>query len=303
MGITLAIMAAGIGSRFAEGCKQLTPVGPSGEFIMEYSIYDAIDAGFDHIVFIIREALAGDFKDHFGTKLDGKCKIDYAYQDINKLPGGFIRPEERTKPWGTGQAVLAAAPYVDGPFVVINADDFYGKDAFTKLYNFLKEQETACDKDASGREEYCMAGFVLGNTLSEHGSVTRGLCNMTDGYLSELEETRNIAKVPGGAESNGRFIDANMLVSMNMWGLTPDFMKGLEEGFVEFLQNRKEDDYTSEYLLPVYIGDQLKKNGCKVRVLKTDGQWFGLTYAEDREKVKIALLKLKEEGVYPDPLF
>lgn len=297
MSITLAIMAAGIGARFKEGCKQLTPVGPSGEFIMEYSIYDALEAGFDHVVFIIREALAEDFKNHFGTRLDGKCKVDYAYQNIEELPGDFVKPAERTKPWGTGQAVLAAAPYIDGPFVVINADDYYGKEAFKNLYDFLSAQK---DADA---EEYAMAGFVLGNTLSEHGAVTRGLCHMEDGFLSEIKETKGIMKSASGAEVDGQSIDSDMLVSMNMWGLTPGFMKGLADGFVEFLQNGGVDDLNSEYLLPIFIGDQLKKENCKVRVLKTDGQWFGLTYSDDTPKVKAALLKLKEAGAYPDPLF
>lgn len=304
MDISLGIMAAGIGSRFKDGCKQLTPVGPSGEVIMEYSIYDALEAGFNHIIFIIRESLKEDFETQLGSKLEGKCKVDYAFQDMDDLPEGFTRPADRTKPWGTGHAVLAAKKFVDGPFAVINADDYYGKEAFVKVHDYLVQQ---AEKKAAGEDvstEYCMPGFVLGNTLSDHGTVTRGVCKM-DGqnYLSEIEETHNIRKTEDAAEADGRVLDVNSLVSMNMWGLTPEFMQELEDRFITFLKAVPEGNITSEYLLPTIIGDMLQEDAAKVKVLPTDDHWFGLTYSEDTPLVKAALKEMADKGVYRDPLF
>lgn len=304
MDISLGIMAAGIGSRFKDGCKQLTPVGPSGEVIMEYSIYDALEAGFNHIIFIIRESLKEDFETQLGSKLEGKCKVDYAFQDMDDLPEGFTRPADRTKPWGTGHAVLAAKKYVDGPFAVINADDYYGKEAFVKIHDYLVQQ---AEKQAAGEDvstEYCMPGFVLGNTLSDHGTVTRGVCKMDEqNYLSEIEETHNIRKTEDAAEADGKILDIHSLVSMNMWGLTPEFMQELEDRFITFLKAVPEGDIKSEYLLPTIIGDMLQEGAAKVKVLQTDEHWFGLTYAEDTPLVKAALKEMAEKGVYKDPLF
>lgn len=304
MEVSLGIMAAGIGSRFKDGCKQLTPVGPSDEVIMEYSIYDALEAGFNHIVFIIRKNLEEDFRMQLGAKLEGLCKVDYAFQDMDNLPEGFTRPADRTKPWGTGHAVLAAKEFIHGPFAVINADDYYGKEAFVKIHDYLVEQEEVRMGGTLSDSCFCMPGFVLGNTLSDFGSVTRGVCCMDEeGYLKEIEETHNIVKTEDGACADGRNLDVNSLVSMNMWGLTPDFMQVLEDRFVDFLKAVPEGDLKSEYLLPTIIGDMLKDGSTKVRVLKTDAHWFGLTYSEDTPLVRASLKKMTDDGVYSNPLF
>ena len=218
---TLVILAAGIGSRFG-GIKQLAPVGPSGEIIMDYSIYDALEAGFNKIVFIIRKDIEKEFKEVIGDRIASICSshnvtVDYAFQDINDIPG--ILPEGRTKPWGTGQAVLAAKKAIKTPFIVINADDYYGKEGFKAVHDYL----------VNGGKS-CMAGFVLKNTLSDNGGVTRGICKMdVENSLTEVVETKNIVKTADGAEADGKVIDVNSLVSMNMWGLTPDFLDVLEE--------------------------------------------------------------------------
>lgn len=304
MEVSLGIMAAGIGSRFKDGCKQLTPVGPSDEVIMEYSIYDALEAGFNHIVFIIRKNLEEDFRTQLGSKLEGLCKVDYAFQDMDNLPEGFSRPADRTKPWGTGHAVLAAKDFIHGPFAVINADDYYGKEAFVKIHDFLVAQEEARIAGTLTDPCFCMPGFVLGNTLSDFGSVTRGVCCMDEeGFLKEIEETHNIVKTEDGAASDGRKLDVNSLVSMNMWGLTPDFMQVLEDKFTDFLKAVPEGDVKSEYLLPTIIGDMLEEGSTKVKVLKTDAHWFGLTYSEDTPLVRASLRKMTEEGIYNNPLF
>ena len=304
MEVSLGIMAAGIGSRFKDGCKQLTPVGPAGEVIMEYSIYDALEAGFNHIVFIIRKNLEEDFRTQLGSKLEGLCKVDYAFQDMDNLPEGFTRPADRTKPWGTGHAVLAAKELINGPFAVINADDYYGTEAFVKIHDYLVAQEEARLAGNLKESCFCMPGFVLGNTLSDNGTVTRGVCRMdSEGYLNNIEETHNIEKTADGAEADGKKLDVNSLVSMNMWGLTPDFMQVLEDKFVEFLKEVPEGDLKSEYLLPTIIGDMLKEGSAKVKVLKTDAHWFGLTYSQDTPLVRDSLQKMTEEGIYSKPLF
>ncbi|MDO5410758.1 MAG: sugar phosphate nucleotidyltransferase [Lachnospiraceae bacterium] len=304
MEISLGIMAAGIGSRFKDGCKQLTPVGPSGEVIMEYSIYDALEAGFNHIVFIIRKNLEEDFRTQLGSKLEGLCKVDYAFQDMNDLPEGFTCPDKRTKPWGTGHAVLAARDVIQGPFAVINADDYYGKEAFIKIHDCLVEQELARQKGQSVENCFCMPGFVLGNTLSDHGTVTRGICQMDkDGYLINIEETHDIEKKPDKAVAGERELDLHSLVSMNMWGLTPEFMKILEDRFVDFLKAVPQGNLTSEYLLPTIIGELLEEGTAKVKVLETGAHWFGLTYSADTPLVRDSLKQMTDAGVYSNPLF
>ena len=304
MDITLGIMAAGIGSRFKDGCKQLTPVGPSGEVIMEYSIYDALEAGFNHVVFIIRKNLEEDFRTMIGAKLEGLCKVDYAFQDMDDLPEGFSRPADRTKPWGTGHAVLAARKVINGPFAVINADDYYGKEAFVKIHDYLVNQEKVRMDGADTDMEFCMPGFVLGNTLSDFGAVTRGVCDMDEhNFLKKIVETHHISKTDDGAEAEGKKLSVSSLVSMNMWGLTPAFMRILEEKFVEFLKDLPEGNLTEEYLLPTIIGGMLESGSARVKVLETDAHWFGLTYKEDTPLVKAALKEMTEQGVYPNPLF
>ena len=289
MKTTLLIMAAGIGSRFGTGIKQLEPVDDAGHIIMDYSIHDAIEAGFNHVVFIIRKDIEKEFKEVIGDRIASICSshnvtVDYAFQDINDIPGEL--PEGRTKPWGTGQAVLAAKVVIKTPFIVINADDYYGKEGFK-----------------AGKS--CMAGFVLKNTLSDNGGVTRGICKMDEnGNLTEVVETKNIVKTATGAEADGVAVDVNSLVSMNMWGLTPDFLATLEEGFKEFFEKEVPDNpQKAEYLIPIFIGELLEQGKMSVKVLKTNDTWYGMTYHEDVAAVKDSFKKMLEKGVYKADLF
>ncbi|MCD7825493.1 MAG: nucleotidyltransferase [Clostridiaceae bacterium] len=295
MKTTLLIMAAGIGSRFGKGIKQLTPVGPSGELIIDYSIHDALEAGFDRIVFIIRKDIEADFKDIIGNRISNICEVEYVFQELSDLPDGFSVPENRIKPWGTGQAVLAAKEIINEPFCVINADDYYGKEAFVKIHDFLVAHEKT-------QFQYCMAGFILKNTLSQNGSVTRGICQINENnYLQAVKETYHIIKTDNGAavEYVGE-INPNAHVSMNMWGLTPEFMDVLESGFVQFLNDS--DAATTEYLLPTIIDKLIGYGKASVEMLETNDKWFGVTYAEDQAYVEESFKKLVENGVYESPL-
>ena len=301
----LVIMAAGIGSRFGGGIKQLTSFGPSGEIIMDYSIYDAIKAGFNKVVFVIRKDLEKDFREIIGNRIEKEIEVEYAFQELNDLPEGFTVPEGRRKPWGTGQAILACRNLVKEPFAVINADDYYGKDAFVLVHDYLVKQE----KQTDGVFQVCMAGFILKNTLSDHGGVTRGICRLDEnGELNGVDETRNIIKVPGGAavlQEDGTqvSISPENLVSMNMWGFTPDFIQELETGFEKFLSGLDPEDIKAEYLLPSIIDQMLKKKQVQITVLKTSDKWFGVTYKEDVPTVIADFKRLLEEGVYPAKLW
>ena len=307
MKTALVIMAAGIGSRFGGGIKQLEPVGPNGEIIMDYSIHDAVEAGFDKIVFIIRREIEADFREAIGNRMEQLCalkgvEIAYAFQEMDDLPEGITVPEGRKKPWGTGQAVLACREIIKEPFAVINADDYYGKEAFVKLHDFL--QGYTLDKAA----EFCMAGFILKNTLSENGGVTRGVCQLdADEYLTGIHETSNIVKTADGAaveEENGlRPIDPMSYVSMNMWGLTPEFIQMLEKGFVEFFEKMDGNEEKVEYLLPIYIDELLQEGKVSVKVLETVDKWFGVTYKEDKPVVVESFQNLIKTGVYEPDLF
>ena len=268
MKTALLIMAAGIGSRFGTGIKQLEPVDDSNHIIMDYSIHDAIEAGFNHIVFIIRKDIEEEFKEVIGNRIAKICEkydvtVDYAFQDINDIPGTL--PEGRTKPWGTGQAVLAAKNILDTPFIVINADDYYGKEGFKAVHEYL----------VNGGKS-CMAGFVLKNTLSDNGGVTRGICKMdTENNLTEVVETGNIIKTENGAEADGVIIDTDSLVSMNMWGLTSDFLEVLEEGFKEFFEKEVvKNPLKAEYLIPTFIGELLEQGKISVKVLRSNDTWY-----------------------------
>ncbi|SCP96697.1 nucleotidyltransferase family protein [Anaerobium acetethylicum] len=300
---TLVIMAAGIGSRFGGGIKQLEPVGPNGEIIMDYSIHDALEAGFNKIVFIIRKDLEEDFKEVIGKRIEKICDVAYAFQEIDNLPEGFAKPEGRTKPWGTGQAVLACKGIVGEPFAVINADDYYGKEAFVKVHKYLSALS------ADQKSEFCMAGFRLKNTLSENGGVTRGVCRIDEnGMLADVVETQNIIKTSTGAailaeDGKQEPIDSDSYVSMNMWGLTPEFFDILESGFVKFLSKLSAEDLKAEYLLPTIIDSLIKSGEASVRVLDTNDSWFGVTYKEDKESVVESFKKLIAEGVYKEKLF
>lgn len=299
----LVIMAAGIGSRFGNGIKQLAPVGPEGEIIMDYSIHDALEAGFNKVVFIIRKDLEEEFRKVIGERIEKITEVEYAFQELDDLPEGFTRPQNRTKPWGTGQAVLAAKKVLNEPFVVINADDYYGKEAFVKLHGFLEKYTP------EKANEFCMAGFILKNTLSENGAVTRGVCKVNEeGYLTGVDETSNIVKTSEGAgvDNEGTLtpIDAESYVSMNMWGLTPEFMQTLEDGFKEFFANMGDKNILkAEYLLPIYIDELLQAGKVSVKVLDSNDKWFGVTYKEDKEYVVKSFAKLIEDGVYKEKLF
>ena len=305
MNTTLVIMAAGIGSRFGGGIKQLEPVGPKGEIIMDYSIHDALAAGFNNIIFIIRKDIEKDFKEIIGNRIEKIANVKYAYKELDALPKAYEKGE-RIKPWGTGHAVLCCRELIKEPFAVINADDYYGKDAFVKIHDCLQR---------STKGQYCMAGFILKNTLSDNGGVTRGVCKVDDeGYLTQVVETRNIIKVAGegGFEDSAGIIDSNggitpidkdSYVSMNMWGLRPEFIDALEEGFVNFLKSLKEGDAQSEYLLPTIIDGLIKDKKARVRLLETEDKWFGVTYKEDKEIVVSEFKKLISKGEYREGLF
>lgn len=298
---TLLIMAAGIGSRFGGGIKQLAAMDDFGHIIMDFSIHDAIEAGFNKIVFIIRRDIEKDFVEAIGHRIEAVCQrlgvqVGYAFQSLEDIPGTL--PEGREKPWGTGQAVLAAKALVDGPFAVINADDYYGKRAFRAMHSYLTQ--------GHADNALCMAGFILKNTLSDNGGVTRGLCKVDgDNNLTEVVETRNIVKVPGGAAVNGAPVDGDGYVSMNMWGFpSAAFMDVLTENFRRFFaEDVPANPLKAEYLLPVLIGRLLKEGKLTVKVLPTQDVWYGVTYAEDRAAVAQSIGALIGKGVYRAELY
>ena len=301
MKTALVIMAAGIGSRFGGGIKQLAPIGPNGEIIMDYSIHDAIRASFDQIVFVIRRDIEKDFREIIGDRIEKLCarkgvRCDYVFQDLADLPAPFTVPEGRSKPWGTCHAVLAAKEKIRGPFAVINADDYYGKEAFGRLAGFLR------NADGDDPSSLCMAGFVLENTLSDNGSVTRGLCRTEGTRLTSVVETKNIIKTPEGPEADGKKLDPSTPVSMNMWGLTPAFLRGMDKAFSAFLSGMT-NPLKDEFLLPVYIGGLLSEGKVSVEVLPTADKWFGVTYKEDRDSVAASLEALADAGEYTRPVF
>jgi len=305
MKTALVIMAAGIGSRFGAGIKQLEPVGPSGEIIMEYSIHDALEAGFDKVVFIVRKEIAKLLKEAVGDKAAEHCEVAYAYQEIDSLPEGYKVPIGRTKPWGTGQAILCAKDVLDCPFCVINADDYYGKEGFRKIHEALTEE---AEKREGGVMDIYMAGFILRNTLSDNGGVTRGVCRTDDeDRLIGIDETKNIIRTEEGAavmtDDGLVAIDPETKVSMNLWGFPQSFLAELEDGFPTFLENLGDNAVSAEYLLPSVVDEMIKEKTADVHVLRSDDTWFGVTYQEDKESVKEAFANLVNEGVYQTPLF
>lgn len=298
MSTTLAFLAAGFGSRFGGGIKQIEPVGPNGEVLMDYAAYDALNAGFDRIVFIIRRDIEAEFRDRVGRRMEKRCDVAYAYQQIDDLPAGFSAPDGRTKPWGTGHAVLACRNVIHEPFCVLNADDYYGPHAFHDIAAFLKSPAA---KD--GKLHACMAGFVLGNTLSPSGAVTRGVCDVQNGMLTGIRETRGITSENGLPFADGRAIDPASTVSMNIWGLPAEFIDYLREGFDPFLRDLTAvEAQTAEYLLPEIAAEMLKTGAGDVRVLPTEDTWFGMTYASDREMAKNCINKLILNNVYPQKI-
>lgn len=272
---------------------------------MDYSIHDAMEAGFNKVVFVIRRSMLEDFRQVIGSRIERIIPVEYAFQEMEDLPEGFSVPEGRTKPWGTGQAILSCRGIVEEPFAVINADDYYGKDAFRKVHSYL----TAAEEAVQGKYQFCMAGFILKNTLSEHGGVTRGICRMDDGNeLTEICETRNIIKTETGAavqEEDGtvRSLDPESLVSMNFWGFTPDFIDELGRGFRQFLGEISGNELKAEYLLPTIVDRLLKEGRVELTVLPSEDRWFGVTFQEDVPYVRQAIRDLIALGAYPEKLF
>jgi hypothetical protein len=297
---TLFVLAAGMGSRYG-GLKQLDGLGPNGETIMDYSIYDAIRGGFGKLVFVIRETFEKDFREKIIKKYEDHIPVELVFQDLNDLPAGFKCPEGREKPWGTNHAVLMGKNVINEPFAVINADDFYGKDSFAVLGKALTEM-------AGKKNDYCMIGYRVGNTLSESGSVARGVCATDkDGYLTTVVERTAIERIDGKVQfkdENGEMvvIGDNTPVSMNMWGFTPDYFKYSEDFFINFLKENI-DNLKCEYFIPLMVNELINNGTARVKVLDTTSKWFGVTYADDRQSVVDKIQALVDAGEYPAKLF
>ncbi|NLE66897.1 MAG: nucleotidyltransferase [Lentisphaerae bacterium] len=297
---TLVVMAAGVGSRYG-GLKQIDPVGPSGEIIIDYSVYDAILAGFGKVVFIIRRDIEQDFKSAIGSHFEGRIPVEYVFQELNKLPAGFQPPADRTKPWGTGHAILCCKDKVKEPFAVINADDFYGQESYAIISRHLSEL-------SASSTDYCMVGYAIRNTLSDHGSVTRGICELDSrGNLKSVVERFKIEKTAAGA----RFADergvwqpltGDEIASMNMFGFSPAVFRELERMFPEFLSANMRN-LKSEFLLPSLADRMIKDGLCALKVLRTSERWFGVTYKEDKPEVIANVRKLVDAGKYPRKLW
>lgn len=298
----LVVMAAGMGSRYG-GLKQMDPVGANGEVILDYSVFDARRAGFETVVFIIKHEIEDDFKAKIGSRIEPYMNVRYAYQDLNDLPEGYSVPEGRVKPWGTSQAILAARDIIDAPFAVINSDDYYGVECFRKLYDYLSQPHKA--------GEYCMVGYLLRNTVTDNGSVARGVCEAdANGKLITINERTRIEKHPGGihfTEDDGASwteLGEDTLVSMNMWGLQPDLIGEMVKRFPAFLDNAlKTNPIKGEYLLPNVVRDLLAEGSATVDVLSTPDKWYGVTYHEDKAGVVAAMAQKAADGIYPTPLW
>ena len=299
----LVIMAAGMGSRYG-GLKQLDSIDDQGHIIIDFSIYDAIRAGFEKIVFIIKKEIEKDFKEIVGDRISKIVDVDYVYQEVDKLPEGFSVPDERKKPWGTGHAILCCKDVVDGPFAVINADDYYGIEAYKMMYGALSKED-------AGDYSYGMVGYVLANTLTENGSVSRGVCDVdANGYLKGVVEKTKIEKRGDGAafsDDGGETwedISPNATVSMNLWGFQNSIMNELETSFVTFLKDEvPSNPLKSEFFLPSVVQNMLTADKATVEVFRTEDKWFGVTYKEDKAKVVEAIAQLKAQGVYPEKLW
>ncbi len=302
METTLLILAAGMGSRYG-GLKQMDPMGPNGETVLDYSVYDAIRAGFKKVVFIIREDFADAFREGVGARFEGKIQVEYAFQKIDDLPEGFDVPEGREKPWGTTHAIRAARHVVNGPFAVINADDFYGADAYLRIADYFKN----LDQQSGSISHYCMVGYHINKTLSDHGDVNRGICSESNGLLSNVEEITEIkreqdGKIYGNQLDGTRIvINEQALASMNFWGFNHSFFAQLEEHFIKFL---KESGHKlkSECYIPTLVDDLISQKKADCRLIETTSSWFGVTYPDDKPHVVEAILKLVDQETYPSPL-
>ncbi len=300
--MTLLILAAGMGSRYG-GMKQIDPITDNGEFIIDFSIYDAIRAGFDKVVFIVKKENLEAFKETVGSRIESHINVDYAFQELEALPEGFSVPEGRVKPWGTAHAVLSAKDIVKDNFAVINADDYYGYDAFLKLAAHLKNA-----KAENGVSPSCMVGYELAKTLTENGSVSRGECFVgNDGYLESIVERTKIVKGEGTAryEENGEWTDIpyDTTVSMNCFGFTPEVFEHIEKGFVGFLERGGVNELKSEYYLPGSVFEMIENGKATVKVYRSDAEWYGVTYHEDKPRVVAAIRALIEKGLYPEKLW
>lgn len=286
--ITLIVMAAGMGSRFG-GLKQMEPIGPGGEALLDFSVYDAKRAGFTKVVFVIKHAIEKEFKEIVGSRIEKKIKVEYVFQEIDDLPNGLVPPAERQKPWGTTQAILCCRNVVKEPFAVVNADDYYGRSAFDKIAAFLKEDNG----------DYAMVGFKLINTLTDNGHVSRGVCEVEDGELKGIVERTKIQDCKYTEDDGETWTDLSpdTLVSMNLWGFKPDFFDYLDRDFKEFLAE-KINIPKSECLLPGTVANIIKRKDKKVKVLVADDRWYGVTYKEDKPKVVAAIGKMVEDGLY-----
>ncbi len=299
---TLVIMAAGMGSRYG-GLKQIDPVGPSGEMILDYSVYDALRAGFGRVVFIIKEEMETLFRETVGDRIASAIPVEYAYQRLGDLPEGLKPPETRTKPWGTAHAVYCCRDIINEPFSVINADDFYGSDAFAKVAGFL-----GCAQDDE-KYHYCMAGYYVENTLTEHGHVARGVCRVSgDGYLEGITERTHIERRNGEIvfiEGSGEptVIRQGTVVSMNMWGFTPSLMREFEPRLKAFLREKQDSINTAEFFLPFVVDELIAEGRADVRVLETDAKWYGVTYREDKAQIEAAVKNMISAGKYPERLW
>jgi len=290
--ITLVVLAAGMGSRFG-GLKQMEPLGPNGETLLDYSVYDAREAGFEKVVFVIRDFFADEFREKIGQRIEKLMEVEYVYQDVNiEIPGVEIVPRE--KPWGTNHAVLAGKEVIHEPFAVINSDDYYGKDGFHKMARFSKEEVSP--------QNYALIGYILKNTLSDSGTVNRGVCRTDENdNLISVEETLKIAREADGRvirHDKGTELDENSIVSMNFWGFHPNYLDRLEEGFIEFVKENK-DNPTAEYFIPLLVDEMIRKGEITLRVIPSHDNWYGVTYSEDADEVREAFLELHKKGAYP----
>lgn len=286
--ITLVVMAAGMGSRFG-GLKQIEPIGPKGEAILDFSVYDAVKAGFTKVVFVIKHAIEKDFKEFVGNRIEKKVKVEYVFQEIDKLPEGYTCPETREKPWGTAHAILCCKDVVKEPFAVVNADDYYGRSAFVKMAEFLK----------SDSDDYAMVGFRLVNTLTENGYVSRGVCEIENGELKSVTERTKIMDCKYTEDDGATWtaLPEDTVVSMNLWGFGPDVFEYIETGFKNFL-DEKIDVPKSEYYLPTVVSERIERGEKSVKVLIAEDKWYGVTYKEDKQIVVDAIGKMVADGFY-----
>ncbi len=286
--ITLVVMAAGMGSRFG-GLKQIEPIGPKGEVLLDFSVYDAVEAGFTKVVFVIKHEIEKDFKEVVGKRIANRVKVEYAYQEIDKLPEGYTRPADRTKPWGTAHAILCCKDIVKEPFAVVNADDFYGRSAFRQMADFLM----------NNTDDYAMVGFRLVNTLTENGHVSRGVCEIENGVLKSVTERTKIMDCKYTEDDGESWIalPEDTVVSMNLWGFTPDVFGYIEKGFKTFL-DEKINVPKSEYYLPTVVSERIERGEKQVKVLIAEDKWYGVTYKEDKEVVVNAITDMVNKGLY-----